>query len=64
MMLLKYYEPADNHKELANKLLEVLHSPRNKSSLLAISERYLQKYTPKAQAGQFLSLMEGLLREG
>ena len=64
MMLLNYYEPADDYRELANKIIEVLKSPRNNSSLLTISEKYQQKYTPKAQASQFLSLMEGLLREG
>lgn len=63
MMLLNYYEPADNYKELANKIVEVLNSPRDKSSLLAISERYQQKYTPKVQANQFFSLIDSLLRE-
>ena len=64
MMLLNYYEPADDYKKLSPKIVEVLNSPRNNPSLIDISERYLKKYTPKAQASQFVSLMERLSREG
>ena len=64
MMLLNYYEPADDYKELANKIMEVLNSPRNTASLLAISDKYRQKYAPKVQASLFLSLMESLTRKG
>lgn len=61
MMMLNYYEPADNYKELANKILCILKSPKNLQLLSAISAKYQQAYSLRTQATQFLSLIDDLL---
>lgn len=63
MMLLNYYEPAGDYYELGKKITEVINSPRNNDSLLAISEKFRQKYSPKIQASQFFSLMGNLFQD-
>ena len=60
MMLLNYYEPADDSEALANKIIDVLNSPNDHASLSAISEEYRNRYSPKTQATHFVSLIDSL----
>ncbi len=60
MMLLNYYEPAEDDSELANRIVEVLATPRNMTELKSISNRFIQEYSPERQVSQFFELMDNL----
>ena len=63
MMLLNYYEPAEDDKELAKCIKSVLEKPRDFQTLKAISDIFRREYSPEKQVKLFFSLMEDLMQQ-
>ncbi|MCR8912775.1 glycosyltransferase family 4 protein [Barnesiella sp. ET7] len=59
--LLNYYEPATDEKKLAETILQLINNPIDKAVLSSISLEYINSYSTKNQAGQFIALFNTIV---
>lgn len=58
--MLNYYFPADDYKNLAQKIIDVLSTPPNKRQLETIAKKFSIDYSPKVQIEKFNKLIQSM----
>ena len=55
--LLNYYEPANDSFALTKKIEEVIETPPDKNTLLAIAEKFIHDYSAETQLNKFIEVI-------